>query len=132
MMAITLDQARYLSLATFRLDGRIVETPVWFAAAGDCLYVFSAGDAGKVKRLRNNARLRVAPCDVRGRALGDWQDGRGRVETGKVPADGYAALRAKYGWQMLLLDFFARLGGRYERRALICITLDQAANSPST
>ena len=62
---------RYLSLATFRKSGVAVETAVWFAHAEDRLWVFSAGDAGKVKRLRTSSRSRVAACDARGRVHGE-------------------------------------------------------------
>ena len=65
-----LGNARYVSLATFRRDGRAVETPVWFAPHQGRLYVFSEATAGKVKRLRNDPRARVAPCNVSGRRRG--------------------------------------------------------------
>ena len=54
--------ADYFNLATFRKNGNAVATPVWFAPHGDTFYVFSAGDAGKVKRIRvewQGARRRV-------------------------------------------------------------------------
>jgi len=38
-----------------------------------------------------------------------------------------AALRAKYGWQMRLVDFFSRLTGRYGRRAILEIEVDGPA-----
>ena len=34
--------ARYVNLATFKRSGEAVETPVWCAADGDELFVFSA------------------------------------------------------------------------------------------
>src|SRR5262249_4639303 len=71
--AAELDRHRYLSLLAYRRDGREVATPVWFAASGGKLYVFSAGDAGKVKRLRHTTRARVAPCGGRGGLRGAWQ-----------------------------------------------------------
>jgi PPOX class probable F420-dependent enzyme len=115
---------RYLSLATFRRSGVAVETPVWFAAAGDHLYVFSAGDAGKVKRLRNSARSRVAACDVRGRVHGEWIDAETHlVSDPDSISKAHAALRAKYGWQMALGDFFSSLSGRKARRAFMEISL---------
>ena len=52
MTAAELDRHRYVRVLTYRRDGREVATPVWFAASGGKLYVFSAGEAGKVKRLR--------------------------------------------------------------------------------
>ena len=51
-----LEGESYLSLATFRRDGREVATPVWFAEGDGAVWVFTAGDSGKVKRLRNSPR----------------------------------------------------------------------------
>ena len=115
-----LDREAYISLATFRRDGRAVKTPVWFARRGERLYVFTEGDAGKVKRLRNGSRARVAACNVRGRLRGDWIEARGRVvDDAKTVRDAYAALHAKYGWQMTVVDFFSRLSGRIDARAIV-------------
>src|SRR5438445_7943488 len=115
-----LDQHRYMTLSTFRRSGAEVATPVWFAAAGGRLYVFSAGDSGKVKRLRHSSRARVAPCDARGGVRGDWREVTARVVTDRRLIErAHDALRAKYGWQLRILDLFARLAGRIERRAWI-------------
>jgi uncharacterized protein len=116
----SLDRHRYLSLGTFRRNGAEVRTPVWFAALDAKLYVFSAGDAGKVKRLRHSPRARVAPCDARGGVRGGWRETTARVVTDRRLIERVrAALRAKYGWQLRLLDALARLTGRLERRAWI-------------
>ena len=115
-----LDRESYISLATFRRDGRAVETPVWFARSGEQLYVFSERAAGKVKRLRNSARARVAACNVRGRVHGEWLDARARVVAEPdTERRAYAALHAKYGWQMKVVDFFSTLTGRIRARAIL-------------
>src|SRR5258705_1818592 len=96
-----LDREAYISLATFRRDGRAVQTPVWFARRGERLYVFTENDAGKVKRLRNGPRARVAACNVRGKLRGDWLEARRRVvDDPGTERDAYAAVRSKYGRQM--------------------------------
>ncbi len=119
-----LRDARYLSLATFSKSGVDVETPVWFAESGDRLWVFSAGDAGKVKRLRNSSRSRVAPCDMRGGILGEWTESVARlVDDPEAIRAAHAARRAKYGWQMSRGDFFSTLSGRLQRRAWIEIEI---------
>jgi len=119
-----LDRYRYLSLATYRVSGAEVATPVWFAAVDGTLYVFTAGESGKVKRLRRSSRARVAPCDARGSVLGPWRDAAARIVTDPAPiARAQAALRAKYGVQKWLLDLFSRLAGRIHRRAWIAIEL---------
>jgi PPOX class probable F420-dependent enzyme len=115
-----LGRASYVSLATFRRNGRAVETPVWIAAAHGRLYVFSEAKAGKVKRLRNDPRVRMAPCGVRGRVLGPWVEGSARVVSEPdIEARAYAALRRKYGWQMRLTDLGSWLAGRIGGRAVL-------------
>ena len=116
-IATDLDRYRYVSLATFRTSGAEVRTPVWFAEAGGKLYVFSAAESGKVKRLRRSSRARVASCDARGNVHGVWRDATARVVT--PPASAMAAMRVKYGWQKRLLDFFSALSGRIRTRAWI-------------
>jgi PPOX class probable F420-dependent enzyme len=120
-----LEGHRYLSLATFKRDGGEVRTPIWFAPVSGKLYVVTAGDSGKVKRLRRSPRARVAPCDVRGGVHGSWQDVSARlVDDRGLVERAHAALRAKYGWQMWLLDAGSRLSGRIRRRAWIEIAVD--------
>jgi hypothetical protein len=120
--AAELDQHRYVSLATFRRNGTEVATPVWFAEAEGKLYVFTAGESGKVKRLRRSSRARIASCDARGGLRGPWQDATAQLITdGGLIDRARAALRAKYGWQLRIFDFFARLAGRARRRAWIQI-----------
>ena len=116
-VAAALDRYRYLSLATFRASGAEVRTPVWFAAVGDKLYVFTAGDSGKVKRLRRSPRVRIAPCDARGGVQGPWRDATARIVP--PPPGASETLRAKYGWQKRILDLFSRLAGRIKHRAWI-------------
>ena len=120
-----LDQHRYLSLATFRRSGVEVRTPVWFAQTGRALYLFTAHDSGKVKRLRHTSRARIAPSDMRGGPRGAWQDAAARIVTERAVIErAHAAMRAKYGWQMRLTDFLSRLTGRIRRRAWIEIEIE--------
>ncbi len=117
-----LEGGSYISFATRKRSGDWVATPVWFAPHKGSYYVFSAGNAGKVKRLRNFSESRVAACTVRGTLMGEWLDTAAYVL--ESPADektALAALRAKYGWQMKMGDFFSTLTGKMGRRAYIRI-----------
>jgi hypothetical protein len=114
------DKNRYLSLATFRKSGVAVPTPVWFAALGGKLYVFTNEKSGKVKRLRNSDVVRIAPCDMRGRITGPARDTHARlVDDLAVVAEAWTALRKKYGWQMWITDAGARISGRIRERAYV-------------
>jgi len=119
-----LDRHRYVSLATFRRNGAEVATPVWFAALGARLYVVTSGDSGKVKRLRNTPRARVAPSNGRGRVTGAWQPATARLITEPQAIDrARAALRGKYGVRMWVAELLSRLTGRISRRAWLEIEL---------
>ncbi len=115
---------RYVSLATFRRNGAEVRTPIWFAVIDHRLWMMTGGDTGKVKRLRNNPRVRVAPSDVRGIVHGPWRDGTARIAADpREIAEARAMLRAKYGWQATLLDVVSRLSGRIRRRVWLEVAL---------
>ena len=115
-----LDKYRYLLLGTLKKNGSFVDTPVWFAKDGNTLYMFSTGDAGKVKRLRNFSDARVAPCTVSGKALGDFVPAEAiLIDTEEGAREVHRQLVKKYGWQMRLLDVGARLAGRINSRAFI-------------
>ena len=60
----------YISLTTFRKSGVGVPTPVWFGEGDGKLYVMTRSDMGKTKRIRNNSKVRVAPCTIRGKVTG--------------------------------------------------------------
>ena len=123
-MATDLSGESYINLATFRRDGRRVPTPVWFASVGDRLYVFTDGTSAKVKRIRATRRVEVAPCDVRGKVTGEWIAGAARVvDEPDTIEHAYEALRARYGWQMRLVDLVSWAAGRIGRRAILEIRL---------
>ena len=61
---------KYISLATFRKNGLVVNTPVWFAEQGEKLYVMTRSDSGKYKRIRNNPQIKVAACTMGGKITG--------------------------------------------------------------
>jgi len=103
---------KYLNLETRRRSGATVATPVWFAESGGNLYVYSLASAGKVKRIRNDPVVRIAPCDMRGGLLGDWQPARARIVTGEEAARGHRLLDQKYGWMKRIGGWLSRLRRR--------------------
>ena len=117
----------YISLETFKKDGSGVKTPVWAAPLDGKLVVMSAGDAFKVKRLRRDPHARVAACDMRGKVRGEWREATGRILDAAADVErAHAALRTKYGWQMAMGDFFARIAGRISKRAWLEISFPTA------
>lgn len=59
---------QYVSFTTYRKTGAAVSTPVWIAPLPDGRAGFTTGpDAGKVKRLRNDPKVALRPCDRGGK-----------------------------------------------------------------
>ena len=69
-----LGTGKYLLLTTLRRDGTPVGTPVWLVPDTDTLLVITQADSGKVRRIRSNPTVTVAPCDARGRPSGPAVD----------------------------------------------------------
>jgi uncharacterized protein len=110
----------YLSLESFRKNGQGVAVPVWFAEQNGILYVYSEAASGKVKRIRNNPRVRVAPCDMRGRLKGAWIEATAHILEGDEARHADDLLNAKYGFQKRLIAFFAKF--RPRPRSYLAIT----------
>ncbi|MFE0102373.1 PPOX class F420-dependent oxidoreductase [Streptomyces sp. NPDC059009] len=113
-------RARYVSLTTYRRDGTAVATPVWHAMDGDRLYVRSAADAWKVKRLRRDPRAEVTVCTVRGRIAPDAAraTGTGRLLDAEETKKAGALLRRKYVLARLG-DWYSALTRRHSRHPVI-------------
>jgi uncharacterized protein len=124
LKAADIAKMKYVSLATFRKSGVAVETAVWIAEHNGTLYLYSEGHVGKVKRIRANGKARLAECDLRGKVLGEFVEASGRlVEDETEREHAFAALKAKYGWQMGLANMLSRIFGKYSKRVVIAIEL---------
>ena len=100
---------KYLNLETFRRSGVGVPTPMWFSEEGGVLYLSAPSHTGKVKRIRNDARVRVVPRDSRGVAKGEWLAARAAFVTGEQAARTDHLLAKKYGLQRRMLDLWGKL-----------------------
>ena len=74
-----------------------------------------------MKRIRNNPKVRIAPCTFRGNLRGAWVEGRARVCDGDEAAHGQELLRHKYGLLKIAGDFFSRLRGRTQTMIAIVV-----------
>jgi uncharacterized protein len=107
---------KYALVVSFKRDGTGVPTPIWFGLdhAGR-LYFRTGAEVAKVRRIRNDPKVVVAPCTVRGKPLGPPVEGRARI----VPPDGRehaeAAIATNYG-----------LGRRLYERAADAVGADEA------
>ncbi|MEV6899195.1 PPOX class F420-dependent oxidoreductase [Amycolatopsis sp. NPDC051372] len=86
-----LGKSHHVSLTTFRRDGRAVPTVLGVAVDDQGrVCMLTPPGSGKVKRLRNNARVRLSPSDGQGRIPDDASSGEGtarladRDETARI------------------------------------------------
>jgi len=122
------NKEKYVSLVTFRRDGRAVATPVWFAAIGDEFGVITETNVGKVRRIRSNPRVTVQVCDVRGEfapaggpnaqpvlsATARLVTGNEAVTVRKAIAKKYGLVYAGFGVYWMLGQLVARLRGKHD------------------
>ena len=87
---------KYIALTTFRKSGVGVTTPVWFGEEGDKIYIMTRSTSGKFKRIRNNPRVQVAPCTIRGVVTGPQFDANARILPAEEHAHARGAINRKY------------------------------------
>jgi uncharacterized protein len=86
----------FINVTTFKRDGTAVPTPVWCAGRNGSLLVFTEADSGKVKRIRHDPHVTVAPCSFRGTPRGPAAEADATVVGGTEEVE--ALLARKYGW----------------------------------
>jgi PPOX class probable F420-dependent enzyme len=88
---------KYVQFTTYRKTGVGVPTPVGFAPLAGKLYITTPGTASKLKRIRHNARVTLAPCKYRGEVLGESVEGQARILPPEERARAEQAFVQKYG-----------------------------------
>src|SRR5689334_1748909 len=86
-------------LTTFRKNGEAMPTTMWFDHDLGKLYMITSDTVGKIKRIRNNGRVLVAPCDVRSKVLGEQIEAYARELPPAQHEYANAVLASKYGEQ---------------------------------
>jgi hypothetical protein len=113
---------KYLNLESYRRNGQGVRTPLWFVEDNGALYFYTVADSYKVKRLGANPRVRVVPCDMRGKVKGEWVDATARRLDAEESRRANELLDRKYGLAKRIINFLSKLRGR--ERAAFAIQLD--------
>jgi PPOX class probable F420-dependent enzyme len=99
-------------LTTYRRDGTPVGTPVSVAVDNDRAFVRTYDRAWKVKRLRNNPLVEIAPSTVLGRATGPAIPARARLLDDDEAGQAATALgRKNRVLQGVMVPLYHRLRG---------------------
>jgi PPOX class probable F420-dependent enzyme len=104
---------RYLSVTSFKRDGTEVATPVWFVSDGGRLFALTDLHSAKVRRIRRNPRVLIAPCRANGKLLAAPMPARAQVLTDTPDLERVQALlieRYKLSYRFVMLIY--RLGRR--------------------
>lgn len=104
---------KYAVLVTFRRNGEGVPSPVWFGLSDDGrAYVKTANDVGKVKRIRADGRVLIAPSTMRGKPVGPVIRATARLLPQHEWAQAEQTLVAAYGADRKISE--RMLGGAVE------------------
>ncbi len=123
---------RYVSVTTFKRDGTGVATPVWSVSDGARMFALTDLRSAKVRRIRHNPAVTVAPCRAGGKLRGDPVPAHAEVLTGERDLDRVQKLlldRYKLSYRIVMLLY--RVGRRVRGKqavaegAALAITLDR-------
>jgi uncharacterized protein len=104
---------KYVCLDTVRKNGQSMKTPVWFVLDNDILYVRTEANSGKVKRIRNNGQIMIAPCTGSGTPTGEWLPATAReVSSDELSRTVDQMLGKKYGLAKILFQIITTIRGR--------------------
>lgn len=132
-MARDLGREQYVLLTTFKKNGDAVPTPVWIAGLADGRLGFTTSTTTwKIKRIRNNPQVRLQPCNRTGEPTPGSSETAGTAEvftSGPMVDRINSAVRAKYGWQLRLINLARRVTsrrrvGQGENDCVVVITRD--------
>jgi PPOX class probable F420-dependent enzyme len=84
-------------VTTFKRSGEPVPTPLWFGLAGGKAFFRTYADAAKLKRIRNNPRVLIGPCDPRGKPKGEMVEARARIVSEDEKPEAERAVQSNYG-----------------------------------
>jgi PPOX class probable F420-dependent enzyme len=108
---------RYLSVTSFKRDGTGVATPVWFVSDGRQLFALTVLHSAKVRRIRRNPRVMVAPCRADGKLRGEAVPARVEVLTATADLERVKELlieRYKMSYRLVMVIY--RVGRRLRGR----------------
>ena len=86
------------------------------------LYVWTIGESGKAKRIRNNARVNIAPCKRLGKVTGKWMAAQASVDDSAAAVRHVETLlRRKLGFVFAAFELMDRLRDRLTGKQRVSI-----------
>lgn len=111
-----------ISLETYRRNGEPVRRPVWFLEEKGTIYVHTDDSTGKVKQIKRNPKVRIAPSHFRGKPKADYIDAQAELITNPDTVMEYRRrIYKKYGLAGTVTTFFQRFSRSKAKDILILI-----------
>ena len=104
---------KYIALETFRQNGIAVKTPVWFVEYDGLIWVVTRKFTGKVKRIKNNSKVRIALSNFLGIPKERWITGNAQIIEGNLAPKIISLRNKKYGLLAKLIGVFSAKKGGY-------------------
>lgn len=103
-----LEKHKYINLETYKKNGQAVQTPVWFMISNNMIFVQTMKTTGKIKRIKNNSKIRIMPCGMRGEPKGEWIDGTATLADDTKIQEIVKLRLKKYGFKAKMLGMFMK------------------------
>jgi len=104
---------KYVVLETLRKNGVSVKTPVWFVEEDGLIWVVTRKFTGKVKRIKNNNKIKIAVSNFSGKPKGDYLSGTAQIVEGDLASKIIHLRNTKYGIMAKLIGIFSAKKGSY-------------------
>ena len=108
-----IDSEKCISLETYRKNNEPIRTAVWFVIKNNLIYVVTRDKTGKVKRLKNNQKVKVATCSFKGKVIGEWREGTATILTDEQTREAVKWRDKKYGFMAKVAKFFSKSKGEF-------------------
>jgi PPOX class probable F420-dependent enzyme len=112
---------KVVTLESYKKSGEAVRTPLLFVVREGVLYMRTPMQSWKVKRIRYNPQVRIAPSDWQGNPQGRWVEGYAEIYHEHEMAWVNELSKQKYGVVKRLMDFRNRVLGRAGNFAVIAV-----------
>ena len=103
-----LEPQKYISVETYKKNNDAVRTPVWFVIKNNLVYVVTRDQTGKVKRLKNNQKVKIASCKIKGDITGKWVKGTAKILDVDETAEIVKLRDKKYGFFSRVARFLTK------------------------
>lgn len=127
-----LGDERYVSLTTFKRDGRGVASAMWAANDGPHIVIWTPSESWKVRRLRHDPRVTLQACTASGKVRANEPELSGTAEIIAEPhevARVAALIKSKYGWAFRVVTLLEAVIAR-GRKPRVALRITPSAAEP--